>query len=144
MEVDVKNAREMDWLPLKCSLWQMLISSAMYVKANGLKEILEVTFHDNNIADLLDMTIDEAITFFNSHGEEKIAEKLMPLSAVGMGYICLGQSSSTLSGGEAQRIKLAYFYRKEITKNTAFLFLMNPQPVFTLMTSKNYYMRSIN
>jgi len=76
------------------------------------KEILEVKFHDNNIADVLDMTIDEAITFFNTHGEEKIAEKLMPLSAVGMGYICLGQSSSTLSGGEAQRIKLAYFLSK--------------------------------
>ena len=76
------------------------------------KEILEVKFHDNNIANVLDMTIDEAITFFNTHGEEKIAEKLMPLSAVGMGYICLGQSSSTLSGGEAQRIKLAYFLSK--------------------------------
>ncbi|MGB0293625.1 MAG: excinuclease ABC subunit UvrA [Flavobacteriaceae bacterium] len=76
------------------------------------KEILEVKFHEKNIADVLDMTIDEAITFFNTHGEDKIAEKLMPLAAVGMGYICLGQSSSTLSGGEAQRIKLAYFLSK--------------------------------
>ena len=75
-------------------------------------EILEVKFHEKNIADVLDMTIDEAITFFNTHGEDKIAEKLMPLAAVGMGYICLGQSSSTLSGGEAQRIKLAYFLSK--------------------------------
>ena len=76
------------------------------------KEILEVKFHEKNIADVLDMTIDEAITFFNTYGEDKIAEKLMPLAAVGMGYICLGQSSSTLSGGEAQRIKLAYFLSK--------------------------------
>ncbi|MAJ31269.1 MAG: excinuclease ABC subunit A [Flavobacteriaceae bacterium] len=76
------------------------------------KEILEVKFHKKNISDVLDLTVDEAITFFNTHGEDKIAEKLMPLSAVGMGYICLGQSSSTLSGGEAQRIKLAYFLSK--------------------------------
>ena len=76
------------------------------------KEILEVKFHEKNIADVLDLTIDEAIIFFNANGEDKIAEKLMPLAAVGMGYICLGQSSSTLSGGEAQRIKLAYFLSK--------------------------------
>lgn len=76
------------------------------------KEILEVKFHEKNIADVLELTIDEAIIFFNTNGEDKIAEKLMPLAAVGMGYICLGQSSSTLSGGEAQRIKLAYFLSK--------------------------------
>ncbi|MBQ9475691.1 MAG: excinuclease ABC subunit UvrA [Bacteroidales bacterium] len=75
-------------------------------------EILAVRYRDKNINDILDMSVDEAIAFFNS-GKEKeareIAEKLKPLSEVGLGYIKLGQSSDTLSGGESQRIKLAYF-----------------------------------
>jgi excinuclease ABC subunit A len=80
------------------------------------KEILEVKYHEKNIYDMLEMTIDEAIEFFNSHpgkNEKRIVEKLQPLSDVGLGYIKMGQSSSTLSGGESQRVKLAYFLSQE-------------------------------
>jgi excinuclease ABC subunit A len=80
------------------------------------KEILEVRYHEKNIYDMLEMTIDEAIEFFNSHpgkNEKRIVEKLQPLSDVGLGYIKMGQSSSTLSGGESQRVKLAYFLSQE-------------------------------
>jgi len=80
------------------------------------KEVLEVKYHGRNIYDMLEMTIDEAIDFFNSHpgkNEKKIIEKLKPLSDVGLGYIKMGQSSSTLSGGESQRVKLAYFLSQE-------------------------------
>lgn len=73
------------------------------------KEVLEVKFHDKSIDDVLRMTIDEAIEFFTKFDEEKIAKHLKPLQDVGLGYVTLGQSSSTLSGGEAQRIKLASF-----------------------------------
>ncbi len=76
------------------------------------RDILEVRYHGKNIFDTLEMTIDEAIDFFNSHpgkSEKRIIDKLMPLSDVGLGYIKMGQSSSTLSGGESQRVKLAYF-----------------------------------
>lgn len=75
------------------------------------QEVLEVTFQDKNIADILEMTIDEALDFFES-SQPKIYEKLKPLQDVGLGYIGLGQSSNTLSGGEAQRVKLAYFLGK--------------------------------
>ena len=71
------------------------------------KDILEVTFQGKNIYDILETTIDEAILFFKENKQEKIAQKLLPLQEVGLGYVTLGQSSSTLSGGEAQRIKLA-------------------------------------
>src|SRR5690606_33417284 len=67
------------------------------------REVLEVTFAHKNIDDVLRMTVDDAIHFFNTHKEEKIANKLKPLQDVGLGYVQLGQSSSTLSGGEAQR-----------------------------------------
>jgi excinuclease ABC subunit A len=80
------------------------------------KDILEVRYHGNNIYDMLEMTIDDAIDFFNSHpgkSEKRIIEKLKPLSDVGLGYIKMGQSSSTLSGGESQRVKLAYFLSQE-------------------------------
>jgi len=80
------------------------------------KEILEVRYHDKNIYDMLEMTIDDAIDFFNAHpgrSESRIIEKLKPLSDVGLGYIKMGQSSSTLSGGESQRVKLAYFLSQE-------------------------------
>ncbi len=80
------------------------------------KDILEVRYHGKNIYDMLEMTIDEAIDFFNQHpgrNEKKIIEKLKPLSDVGLGYIKMGQSSSTLSGGESQRVKLAYFLSQE-------------------------------
>lgn len=80
------------------------------------KDILEVKYHGKNIYDMLEMTIDDAIDFFNSHpgkSEKRITEKLKPLSDVGLGYIKMGQSSSTLSGGESQRVKLAYFLSQE-------------------------------
>ena len=76
-------------------------------------DILEVRFHGKNISDILDMTISEAIEFFTTHGQSLIAKRLMPLYDVGLGYIRLGQSSSTLSGGENQRVKLAYFIGQE-------------------------------
>jgi len=87
------------------------------------KEILEVKFYDKNIHDVLTMTVDDAIGFFDLHGEKKITNKLRPLQEVGLGYVQLGQSSSTLSGGEAQRIKLASFLIKGTSKDkTLFIF----------------------
>lgn len=74
------------------------------------QEILEVTFQDRNVADILDMTVSEAIAFFEK--EPRIREKLLPLEEVGLGYVTLGQSSNSLSGGEAQRVKLASFLGK--------------------------------
>ncbi|MBE0422455.1 MAG: excinuclease ABC subunit UvrA [Lutibacter sp.] len=76
------------------------------------KEVLQVTFQGKSINDVLNSTIDDAVTFFTKHRETKIAKKLKPLQDVGLGYVMLGQSSSTLSGGEAQRIKLASFLVK--------------------------------
>ena len=87
------------------------------------KEILRVTFENKNIDDILKMTVDQSIDFFTKHNENKIVKKTQPLKDVGMGYIQLGQSSSTLSGGEAQRIKLATFLLKGSNKNkTLFIF----------------------
>lgn len=87
------------------------------------KEILEVGFEGKNIDDILTMTIDNAIAFFSTHKQTKITQKLQPLQDVGLGYVQLGQSSSTLSGGEAQRIKLASFLVKGTTKDkTLFVF----------------------
>lgn len=87
------------------------------------KEILEVNFHGKNIADILHLTVDEAIEFFSKHKEDKIVEKLQPLQDTGLGYVQLGQSSNTLSGGEAQRIKLASFLGKGHShKSTLFIF----------------------
>ena len=87
------------------------------------KEVLEVTFADKNIDDILNLTIDDAIAFFESTEQTKIKNKLQPLQDVGLGYVTLGQSSSTLSGGEAQRIKLASFLGKGSKKdNTLFIF----------------------
>ncbi|MCB0400659.1 MAG: excinuclease ABC subunit A, partial [Flavobacteriales bacterium] len=90
------------------------------------EEVLEVKYQDKSIADLLEMTIDEAIQFFQEAGEkqgEKIIEKLLPLQEVGLGYVHLGQSSNTLSGGEAQRVKLASFLsKKETTEHILFIF----------------------
>ena len=86
-------------------------------------EILEIRINNKNISDILDLTVDDAIIFFNDLEENKIAEKLIVLQKVGLGYIKLGQSSSTLSGGEAQRVKLAYFLSaKTKSKNGLFLF----------------------
>ena len=87
------------------------------------KELLEVKFEDKNIHDVLAMSIDEAIAFFKQYKQNKISDRIQPLQDVGMGYISLGQSSSTLSGGEAQRIKLATFLLKGAQKTkTLFLF----------------------
>lgn len=81
------------------------------------KEVLEVNFEGKNIDDLLTMTIDDALQFFDLHKQTKIAQKLQPLHDVGLGYVQLGQSSSTLSGGEAQRIKLASFLLAGATRD---------------------------
>ena len=90
------------------------------------KEILEVTFGGKNIDDVLSLTIDDAVAFFAENGEEKITSKLKPLQDVGLGYVQLGQSSSTLSGGEAQRIKLASFLVKGNTKEKALFIFDEP------------------
>ena len=90
------------------------------------KEVLEVTFEGKNIDDLLNTTIDDAITFFKKCNQMKIAEKLKPLQDVGLGYVTLGQSSSTLSGGEAQRIKLASFLSKSDSKEKVLFIFDEP------------------
>ncbi|WP_421802828.1 excinuclease ABC subunit UvrA [Flagellimonas sp.] len=90
------------------------------------KDILEVQFEGKNIDDLLNMTIDDAIVHFSTHKQDKIVAKLKPLQDVGLGYVALGQSSSTLSGGEAQRIKLASFLVKGHTKEKALFIFDEP------------------
>ena len=85
-------------------------------------EVLEVKFHDKNIFDILEMTVNQAIEFFHEHKKEKIVKRLLPLQNVGLGYIKLGQSSSTLSGGENQRVKLAYYLGMERVERTLFIF----------------------
>ncbi|MDR6761535.1 excinuclease ABC subunit A [Flavobacterium sp. 2755] len=90
------------------------------------KEILEVAFDNQNINDVLTMTIDDAIAFFEKNKQTKITQKLQPLQDVGLGYVQLGQSSSTLSGGEAQRIKLASFLVKGATKDKALFVFDEP------------------
>lgn len=87
------------------------------------KDVLEVMFEGKTIDDILNLTIDDAIIFFNQHKQNKIKIKLQPLQDVGLGYVTLGQSSSTLSGGEAQRIKLASFLGKGVNSdNGLFIF----------------------
>lgn len=89
------------------------------------KEILDILYRGKNISDILEMTVEEAINFFketNGTLEKRIIKKLMPLQEVGLGYIKLGQSSSTLSGGENQRVKLAYFLSEESHSNNLFIF----------------------
>ena len=96
------------------------------------QNILEVRYKDKNISDILDMTINQAIDFFESNAgkgqkgqlklEQAIISRLRPLQDVGLGYIKLGQSSSTLSGGENQRVKLAYFIGQEKQEPTVFIF----------------------
>jgi len=90
------------------------------------KEILEVTFEGKNIDDVLTMTVDDAVAFFTEHKQTKVMTKLQPLQDVGLGYVQLGQSSSTLSGGEAQRIKLASFLVKGATKEKALFVFDEP------------------
>jgi excinuclease ABC subunit A len=76
------------------------------------KEVREVKFEGKSIDDILGLTVDDAIAFFEEHAQAKLVKKLLPLQKVGLGYVSLGQSSATLSGGEAQRIKLASFIGK--------------------------------
>ena len=91
-------------------------------------EILEVTYNGKNIADILEMTIDEAVEFFSDEkgAPAKIREKILPLQEVGLGYVGLGQSSSTLSGGEAQRVKLAFFLIKRNTQDRSLFIFDEP------------------
>ena len=96
---------------------EMQFMADIYLKCEGCggkrfkQEVLEVTLADKNVSDILDMTVDEAVDFFKK-ADPKMADKLAPLQAVGLGYIGLGQSANTLSGGEAQRVKLASFLGK--------------------------------
>ncbi|MCI7044787.1 MAG: excinuclease ABC subunit UvrA, partial [Prevotella sp.] len=85
-------------------------------------DILDVRFERKNIDDILRMTIDDAILFFTQHNQPQIVKRLQPLQDVGLGYIQLGQNSSTLSGGENQRVKLAYFIGQEKQAPTMFIF----------------------
>ena len=85
-------------------------------------DTLEVKYEGKNIYDVLEMTVNQAIEFFGEHGQKKIVKKLKPLQDVGLGYIKLGQSSSTLSGGENQRVKLAYYLGQEKVEPTLFIF----------------------
>ena len=85
-------------------------------------DILDVKYKGKNIDDVLNMTISEAIDFFREHGQKTIVNRLKPLEDVGLGYIKLGQNSSTLSGGENQRVKLAYFIGQEKQEPTLFIF----------------------
>jgi excinuclease ABC subunit A len=93
------------------------------------EDVLEARFHEKSIADVLSMSVDEAIAFFEIHArtapEKKIIQKLLPLQEVGLGYVALGQSSSTLSGGEAQRIKLASFIGKGQSNDGGTFFLFD-------------------
>lgn len=109
------------------------------------QEVLEVEYHGKNITDILDMTINQAIEFFNEHKgntEKKIVKRLKPLQDVGLGYIKLGQSSSTLSGGENQRVKLAYFLSGE--KNTPTLFIFDEPTTGLHFHDINTLMKSFN
>ena len=86
------------------------------------REVLDVTFDGKNIHDVLNMTVSDAIGFFKEHKRKAIVARLQPLEDVGLGYIKLGQSSSTLSGGESQRVKLAYFIGQERQEPSLFIF----------------------
>ncbi|MBR1476041.1 MAG: excinuclease ABC subunit UvrA [Muribaculaceae bacterium] len=86
------------------------------------RNALDVVYHDKTICDVLDMTVNQAVEFFTSTGDNKVVRRLKPLQDVGLGYIKLGQSSSTLSGGENQRVKLAYYLSTEKQTPTLFIF----------------------
>lgn len=109
------------------------------------KEILEVRFHGKNICDILEMTVNQAIDFFSQYPDSttrRIIRRLRPLQDVGIGYVRLGQSSSTLSGGESQRVKLAYFLSAESVEHTFFIFDepttgLHTHDINTLMSALN-------
>ncbi|MFC5412701.1 excinuclease ABC subunit UvrA [Larkinella bovis] len=109
---------------------EMQFMADIYLKCEGCngkrfkQEILEVTLADKNVADILAMTVDEAIDYFRK-ADGKMVDKLMPLQDVGLGYITLGQSSNTLSGGEAQRVKLASFLGKGNPNKGGTLFIFD-------------------
>ncbi len=110
------------------------------------KDILEVRYHGKNIHDVLEMTKEEAIEFFGSHHgrtEKRIISKLKPLSDVGLGYIKMGQSSSTLSGGESQRVKLAYFLSRE-SESGHILFIFDEPTTGLHFHDINKLLKSIN
>ncbi len=86
------------------------------------QDVLDVRYEGHNINDVLEMTVSEAIRFFSDHQQEAIVRRLKPLEDVGLGYIQLGQNSSTLSGGENQRVKLAYFIGQEKQEPMLFIF----------------------
>ena len=86
------------------------------------KDLLEVKFHGQDVYEVLNMTVNQAIEFFTEYKQKRIVERLRPLQDVGLGYIKLGQSSSTLSGGENQRVKLAYYLGQEKHEPTVFIF----------------------
>lgn len=109
---------------------EMQFMADIYLKCEGCggkrfkQEVLEVMLRDKNVSDILDMTVDEAIDFFRE-SDPKMADKLMPLQDVGLGYIGLGQSANTLSGGEAQRVKLASFLGKGNPNKGSTLFIFD-------------------
>jgi excinuclease ABC subunit A len=110
------------------------------------RDVLEVKYHGKNIYDMLEMTIDDAIEFFAAHPgrtEKRIIDKLKPLSDVGLGYIKMGQSSSTLSGGESQRVKLAYFLSQE-RENGHILFIFDEPTTGLHFHDINKLLKSIN
>ena len=86
------------------------------------RNALDVVYHGKTISDVLDMTVNQAVEFFTATGDTKVVRRLKPLQDVGLGYIKLGQSSSTLSGGENQRVKLAYYLSTEKQEPTLFIF----------------------
>lgn len=102
------------------------------------EEVLEVRYHEKSVNDILELSVDEAIAFFEMHArkaaEKKIIQKLLPLQEVGLGYVSLGQSSSTLSGGEAQRIKLASFIGKGQSSENGGTFFLFDEPTTGLHT----------
>ena len=88
-------------------------------------EVLDIEYRERSIYDVLEMTVNQAIEFFSQQKgatEKKIVKKMQPLQDVGLGYLKLGQSSSTLSGGENQRVKLAYYLGEEKSQPTLFIF----------------------
>lgn len=108
-------------------------------------DILEVKFHGCSIYDVLEMTVNQAIEFFEQYPDattRRIVRRLRPLQEVGIGYVRLGQSSSTLSGGESQRVKLAYFLSTEMAEHTFFIF---DEPTTGLHTHDiNTLMKALN